>query len=326
MNPNRFSVVAVNRSKRASRARVLAALSGLGTLFFNPPAARADVELALTYRAPPECPPRSAIRPRPDAKLVRPPSFDVDVRREGELYVARVVVRDGPDRAATRDLSGETCSEVVDASELVIALALGLPPPRPRAAIAPVAPPPDEVSRLPPAAGTPAHAFAAGLALGARSDVGPGVPAAVGVFGDWRPSEGPILSPNVRVAFVYAKSASIVAGGQATLTLATSAIEACPFALAVTELVRLRPCALVEGGALVGSSSAVAGATTAARLHLSVGAAARLEVTLGRLLVSIEGAAAAAAVRPTFFFEPDTTVFRAPAFGWTGGVGAGVLF
>jgi hypothetical protein len=102
------------------------AIAGLTTMLGLCSVARADeVPLTLEYAAPAECPSAATLR-EAVANLVirersRPFSVQVTVGLDGRSYRSTMVTSDG----AHRVLSGPTCAEVVEATAVVLALAIG---------------------------------------------------------------------------------------------------------------------------------------------------------------------------------------------------------
>jgi hypothetical protein len=153
-------------------------------------------------------------------------------------------------------------------------------------------------------------------------------------------SLGPTLAPRVS-AFVrretslgsfgaslsFAQAYRHATLGGARLRWATAALEACPLRWRLGGSVAFVPCVPVEGGALVVDGDAVPGASTSARPWFSAGVSGRLEVALGaRAFAELRAGAAAPIVRDTFYFQPATDVYQAPAVVGFAGIGAGMLF
>lgn len=133
-------------------ARYLYALPAASALLVVSASAFAQpAPLELAYRAPPECPPSSALFDAVSKLVKEQPSEPFRVRvaiaSEGGKYVAHIAPSDGSERT----LSGDTCAEVVEATSVVLALAINpkqadspgdeseRPAPTPEAKRAPVA-------------------------------------------------------------------------------------------------------------------------------------------------------------------------------------------
>jgi hypothetical protein len=115
--------------------------------------------------------------------------------------------------------------------------------------------------------------------------------------------------------------------GGARLQWMTASVEACPFRLALGAGLSLVPCLPLEGGIFSVTGTGIPSAVTQQRPWFTVGGLTRLELALGpRFLVEARAGLAAPLVRDTFYFLPNTDVFRpAAVVGW-GGLGAGVRF
>jgi hypothetical protein len=127
--------------------------------------ARADeLPLTLSYNAPQDCPSleavRSAVR-RLTAKQAKPYSARVVIDEEQQRFTARITASDGTERT----LVGNACSEVVEATAVVISLAISPSEPAPDAETAskPAASAPTAQSR-PASAAVPAVRFKLGAA------------------------------------------------------------------------------------------------------------------------------------------------------------------
>ncbi|HEY4156941.1 MAG TPA: hypothetical protein VGM29_02545 [Polyangiaceae bacterium] len=154
--------------------------------------------LELAYQAPPECPPSSALSDAVSKLVKEQPSEPFRVRvaiaSEGGKYVAHIAPSDGSERT----LSGDTCAEVVEATSVVLALAINPKQDGPGAESELPTPPPE--AKRAPAAGAGAQApvvspvaaplrFLAGAAL--TGDLGTlpgfdvGLSARMGVVATW---------------------------------------------------------------------------------------------------------------------------------------------
>jgi hypothetical protein len=112
--------------------------------------ARADeLPLTLSYSAPPECPTLEAVRNavrRLTAKQAKPYSARVVIDDDQQRFTARITASDGTERT----LVGSSCSEVVEATAVVISLAISPSEPSPSAETTPkpmVSAPPAPSSR-----------------------------------------------------------------------------------------------------------------------------------------------------------------------------------
>lgn len=122
------------------------ATRGFALLLLAPQAARADeLELTLDYTAPPECASESSIRAAV-ARLVTKPrseafSAQVVIEKTEMGYLSRIRATSSAERA----LPGATCDEVVEATAVILALAIS--PKSPPAVTQPAAPPQQDRGR-----------------------------------------------------------------------------------------------------------------------------------------------------------------------------------
>jgi hypothetical protein len=146
------------------------------------------------------------------------------------------------------------------------------------------------------------------------------------VFAEIARPVGGVLRPATRLRFERAGTGVPSGGPGAQFTWTAASIDLCPLGLDEGRfLVRL--CARAEAGALAATGVNVQPARSEARPWMSVGPVVRARwAPVSLVVVEAEAGAPVAAVRDRFFVEPSTTVFRAPAVGWTVAVGAGVLF
>jgi hypothetical protein len=115
--------------------------------------------------------------------------------------------------------------------------------------------------------------------------------------------------------------------GGARLQWMTANVEACAFRLPLSAAVSVVPCIPLEGGLLSVTGTGAPNTVTQQRPWFTVGGLARLELALSaRFLVEARVGLAAPLVRDTFYFLPNTDVFRPPAVVGTGGLGVGVRF
>jgi hypothetical protein len=344
--------------------RTLALACGLVVLA-NLGMARADgtqpteEAILIKYDGPPECTTESAFfaqvaartpRARLAASDARVRAFMVSLTRGSEASFGRLVMR-APDGAESeRDVTGDTCDEVVSALALVCALAvdpqastrrLPAPPPPP-----PSPPPVVTFPPLAPVLGTPptpdkpvassadtlrreARRWHLALTLDASlvGGISPsplfGTP--VTVEADLPAGHG--LAPTMRLGFERASSGGGT-GPTALFTLTIGIFEACPRRWQLGP-VRLEPvCLRVEGGAVEGVGANVIPSHDLTRGWVALGAVARAEWAFWKpLFLDLEGGVRFPLVRPTYVVEPETTVYPVPVVAGvvTGGLGVRFL-
>jgi hypothetical protein len=308
----------------------------------NPPPER----ITLAYSAPLECPQeeafRAAVRERASGDWEAAPGelarrIDVSVSRSGERFVAAIVFLNPQGERITRSFSGKACSDVVDGSALVTALAiqarvgdaLAQSEPDPALPKPPSAAPSPEPAALPPAPRVTAPARELRVRFGVAAHVASGVgpepsfgPAAWGVL-EWRRSR---VGLGVSALF----SGEVTANGvPAHYRRVSGRLDACPYVVGSTTFA-FEPCAFFDAGALHGEGVASAGLTSTsggAAPWLVPGLLFRVVAGLGPFVVDAELGGGPPLLRERFGVVQDgheRTTFRVPAFVIEGGVGVGL--
>jgi hypothetical protein len=115
--------------------------------------------------------------------------------------------------------------------------------------------------------------------------------------------------------------------GGARLQWMTANVEACAFRLPLGAALSVVPCVPVEGGILSVTGTGIPNAVTQRRPWFTVGGLARLELALSaRFLVEARAGLAVPLVSDTFYFLPNTDVFRPVGVVGSAGLGVGVRF
>ncbi|WP_433933567.1 hypothetical protein AB3662_04325 [Sorangium cellulosum] len=270
--------------------------------------------LRLEYRAEAGCPTEADFRERVVARLRRPlgevdaaNAYVVTIEKSGRRFTGRLGVRAADGAASDRDVSGDTCDDVVAALAVVTALAIGTQAAEaPATVAAPAASASASAAAVPPApvAGerprppapepppVPATDAATRLTLGAQFLYGAMVgPRAFGARLFAEPPVGAMdsdIGPLRFHADLEVSSDIPAAGGSASFRLAAVAGDACPFGAAYGAL-RLAPCARVEGGLLSVSRRGNAPVRSAARGWLAIALPVRARLLLwGPLVLDAE--------------------------------------
>jgi hypothetical protein len=333
-----------------SRARIAWGLSALACVGVTrtssaQEATRLGAEpIRVDYASPPGCPSEedflagvlartARARRAPD----RGPASTFVVTLEGTHgeSTGHLVLRRAGVAETERDVTGDTCEEVASALALIAALAID-----PNASTSPVPTPPPVVPttdasretmktpapREAPAAPKPEAEWQFGASVGASVTAGVAPEALVGVpiaVHAVAPASAPI-GPTFHLAFERTSSGAVdVQGGAATFTWTVAVVEGCPHRWR-WGAVGVEPCLRFEGGALRGQGSRINPAREDTRGWFALGAIGRAEWTFaGPLFLEIETGLRAPFVRTTYYFEPDTTIYRAPAIGALAGLGVG---
>jgi hypothetical protein len=254
--------------------------------------------IAFEVTAPDECPASdamfAAIRSRANtvrvAKAER--TFRIAIDRDGWRGTLDIVEGDGT--STTRDVSGATCAEAVDALVLVAALAI-----EDRQESVAARP------RVQPAPAEPWRA-SAGAGLGRYAGVTPSPAYGASVFaavahGAQRFRIGVTATEEVATPMTAAAFRWTI--GRA---------EVCPYTVSWSWLA-LAPCAGLEAGVLSGRGIDVGMADGGARPWVAPDGLLRLTVQLGRAALELDGIVAAPLVRDRYFIAPGTTVHEVPA-------------
>ncbi len=275
--------------------------------------------VALDYVAPAPCPSGTAFRDRVEARtkdavfVVGPVaeaqiavSVSVSVDTDGSHAKVRV-----PGATAERTLDGDTCDEVVDASALLVAIAVEETAVEPRVEEKPPPPSPAQLVLV-------GHG---GITTSSGPELGPAAKIAVGVRDDGR-----AFAPEARLEGRFASGGEIVRGAAAaSFSMFGVAASGCPFAFGPRRL-RVAPCAAFTVGSLAASATGFPDAKRESRLWISAEAGARMDVALGTLaFVELEGWAVFPLLRERFAFGP-TIIHETRLVGAAATLGAGVHF
>jgi hypothetical protein len=258
----------------------------------------------------------------------------------------QIVERDGS--RTVRDVSGVSCSEVVEALTLVARIAID-----PQQALVPsdAAEPSTQDSpkqQLPPAARARSPARPIQSARADRATE-------VDEGGRWRPAIGgqvlattlwapppaigaalfaegltePARSLGARVALRgFASGDVAIQSGTARLVLALVNLSACAPRWLLARALVLCPTLGFEGGLLLAEGSQTESARTATRPWFAGGVGLRLDVSVGqRIFAGADAELSLPLVRDSFVFgQPPTTAHAIPAVGLVAGLGAGYRF
>jgi hypothetical protein len=301
------------------------------------------------YRVAKECPARSAWDTALAARLPkssadkRTRALTVEVRREFRgAYVGTVLAPVIAGSARSRDVRGGSCTEVLEALALIVALEL-------EQAVAPDPPTPEpqapsgwelsreqalalsEVPRATPAAPHPVSRVRLGLAAFVLSEAaassGSSFNYGLGAVVRWQRSDWqPWL-----LAGVYrgGSESAHLRGETATAHFERSAAQAvaCPLRFPASAPIGLRPCLDLDLGRITGSGLGVDRPRQHTAFWASSGAELRLD---GSPWPALELSAMFGAVvplsRPRFYFRPGATALEPPILGLRAGALANLSF
>ncbi|WP_437973263.1 hypothetical protein WMF11_30625 [Sorangium sp. So ce295] len=349
-----------SRSSAAPLFVISAALGGSAVAHAHPTAA----PLRIEYRAEAGCPAEAEFRARVGARLRRniaetdaASAYVVIIEQRDRRFIGRLGVRAADGTASDRDVAGDTCDDVVAALAVVTALAVDaqagdapVTAATPAASASPsaVAAPPPPVGAppagAPPASAPPAGAPPAGnararppapepdatthLVLGAQLLVGQmiGLPS----FGARISAEPPLaittrgVGPARFDADLEVSSDVPVAGGSASFLRAALAVDACPLGASLGVL-RLSPCARVEGGLVSASRRGVAPARSVTRGWLALGLPVRARLPLwGPFVLDADAGVRVPLLRDGFFPDGADAGARPPPIESVAALGLGL--
>jgi len=320
------------------RTRHAVVCAVLGSLIV-PTSARAEanterpIAVALEYDVPDACPSvetfRQQIEARGSERALFLKSADGDAT-QGRLRVRVLVTAERYGRAraqltivssrgdtSERAFDAATCEEVVDASALLVAIAMeaerGTSEPKapPRAAL-PASSKPSPLSFLVYAG--------AGVGAGLGPSFGPALEGGVGLRSRhaWG-SEARLEARHVRLGTTE------VQGGTARFDLVAGAVEGCPVAFRAYGL-RLSPCAAIAVGRLSAIASGFANARERAVLYFGAEIGGRLTVELGPAFLGMEAWGTLPLTRETFIFGTAGTAHRLASLGISSSASLGLHF
>ena len=255
--------------------------------------------VALAYQAPAGCPDRAAYVSRVEvhsrgAALIDAPGrvFVVRIDARDGRYAGDVTIVVGADQTR-RAIEAADCVALVDALALVTVLALD-----PRTTD--VAPPPPRAWQL---------SFGAG-ATGVLG-VAPGALPSLTAFAQLDRRDRGAL----RLAARWGRATGEVGAARAIFTWPRLQLDACPrFAARAVGRVVLGACAGVQLGVLQARGADIVDPLATTRPWVAPVATARARWhPTGRWFAELDLTAAFPLVRDQFYFEPDTTIHRAPA-------------
>jgi hypothetical protein len=168
--------------------------------------------------------------------------------------------------------------------------------------------------------------FAAGLELAALGLAAPAAVADGSVFGDVTFFAGRVWAPAVRLSIHRSQDASPEApGATATLTWTFGRVEACPLPARIAALLEVRPCLLVDAGALQADGSGAPHAQSRLRPWSAGGGLVRLQWwAFPSVEIEAAGGLLTPFVRESFVLLPSTPVYEAPLLAATAGLGVAV--
>ncbi len=280
--------------------------------------------------------------------------FTITLTRRGDGVHGALAIEEIKGARSSREVDGDTCSEVVSALGLIGALAIDpqastakavtIPPkaplkppscpcppdPRPHVSAPPIEPPKIPPPTPPPPPETPHVGVAAKLwALGGFA---PGATPAMSASITLRlPDAFGILASSFAIGMVRADTGlRDVGAGSAEWQLLAARAELCPLRFVPIEAfpaLEIVPCTAFEGGVLHARGVGRLSSAARDRPWGSFGIYPRLAIrALSMVRVEVEGGPVFPFVRDTFSFAPRSTVHETPVAGGFVGGGLSVTF
>jgi hypothetical protein len=320
--------------------------------------AEPTVQVELDYRGSPGCPDSAWFMARVRARTIRvgfEPAAPLRLLlwTDGDALEGSLDLRGPGLEPLIRGARGKTCDEVVDALALIVAMALdptvtpgsatplatsgppsvAAPPaepatPMPVASATPSArtttPPPSESAR--PRRRPKAVLVDVGAGAAVAGGMAPGPSPGALVFLEASGAAPGLWAPTVVVAVELDQSTTVHRSlGDARFTRVLGRAEGCPLRVAPWPSLGIRACAAFEYGMLAGSGSHTVDGTVQRDRWLAPALGLRGEWRPHPAVVLVlDGLASRPLVRDRFFFAPNGTIYRVPAFalGATLGVAA----
>ncbi len=304
-------------------------------------AARAEtpvVPIDVEYRGGEGCPDEAAFLERLHARTMgswdasgidRPRQVLIAVEGSGAAAAGRLTIVGPSGETTTREVSGQSCEQIVDALAFVVALALDPTASAERPTSPSVSPTPPDAPAAPAAPSTPGARWrlSAAAHAGMTGAFPAGLQISVPVFVEVAREPPATLrrwSPALRLGFERGFGASVqVPVGVARFTWNVGRLDLCA-GLSVTPTLSLGPCLGVDAGALEGAGT-IAHPRNASSFWIALGGLARGRWQVrSPLFLEMDVGAVFPLVRDTFVFDPQTFLYKAPATGArvSGGLGA----
>lgn len=277
-------------------------------------------EAALSYESPgPECPSRPELERRlrargitvDDAARAR---VSVTIERRGSSHVGTTTITLG--ETSSRTLTDPSCSSLVDALAVVVAVALmndetPEPPPDPAPPPRPMEPPPP-IERMAPGR------FSFGAELVIASAIAPRVAVGGGPFVAMVPLRREPFALGLRLALlaVSAGAVDVPAGRGSPAAAFTELGGRLEIAgLSFGRRVEILGGASLGVGVLRAEGIDVGAARTVWAPIVDVGPVLRVRLPLGPIALEVGGTLVFPLIRPTFTFAPTTVIHEVPPVG-----------
>jgi hypothetical protein len=244
----------------------------------------------------------------------RATEFRVGVERDGTSLAGHLTVVDLDGSTIERRVPGATCDEVVSAMALIAAVLVDPNASLPRTA-EPRSPAVEPVPRAEPERDR--LRFGGGALVALEGAVAPStaVGLAVELALSWDTQS--TLSPLVALSFARTlTSTAETSSGVASFRWTAARISGCPVRFPATGPLALRPCALLDLGAIDAMGEQTERPDSALSAWVATGGALRAEgQPIDELSLVLEGGMVVPLIRDRFYFDPGITAFEVPDLG-----------
>lgn len=264
-------------------------------------------------------------------------TFTIAVAGSPPALSGRLIIAHPDGRATHRDVTGESCDEVVDALALITAIDIDpryvMPPPLEKLDLPIPGPPPEPERPLlvaPPPSVSRWQGFA-GAAVSATSGIAPGVLLGTPVFVEFARRSESAFSPSFTAGFERTFNRTAIAtDGDAVFYLVRASLQACPLAWSSGRL-RVAPCVRIDGGVLHGEGKPGKSIETAGadqRAWVAGDLAGRAAVWLGGpMYLDAQLGVGTPFVQPyKFQVNPNIPLGEVQRWNWRAGFGVQVRF
>jgi hypothetical protein len=317
-------------------ARACVVIAGLA-LLSTARAEAVSLPIHVEYRSGEGCPNEAAFAARLHERMMggagseidRPRRVLIAVDGSGEGAVGQLTIEGRSGETTTRQISGPSCEQIVDALAFVVALTLdpaasARAAPAPPSAGPPADAPTEQATRAPPGATWRLSAAAHASMTGAFP---PGLQVSVPVFvelGDEFPATLNRWTPALRAGFERSFGASMqVPQGSARFVWTVGRLDLCA-SLSVAPRLRVGPCLGADMGEIDGAGS-IARPRQASPFWFALGGIVRGRWQVrSPVFLEVDAGAVVPVTRNAFVFDPDTLLYQVPAVSErvSGGVGA----
>ena len=299
--------------------------------------AEASAPIDLEYIGGEGCPNEAAFAARLRERMMGSTRSGIDgprrvliaVRGSGEAAVGQLTLEGRSGETTTRQISGPSCDQIVDALAFVVALTLDPSASGTAPHASPTSGPPADEPAAPPSRAPPGATWRLSAAAHASltGAFPPGLQLSVPVFvelGDESPATLHRWTPAVRAGFERSFGASVqVPEGSARFLWTAGRLDLCA-AWSLAPQFAIGPCLGADVGEIDGAGS-IAHPRQQSPFWFALGGLVRARWQVrSPVFLEVDAGAVVPVTRNTFVFDPDTVLYEVPAVSErvSGGVGA----